>query len=166
MVSVGLARLSWSSLAMISSASNLDSSVNRGHKQTDANIMVRKGLRQGTKQEAVIQIKLLWDKMIDLQVEVSSWLSGVWTYSACCVRMPVVRTSPSLSGVPQGSVLGSTLFLIFINDLPDNLGFSVRLFADDCVLYRNASSLKDCEILQEDRDKLKQWEADWKMKFM
>ena len=44
---------------------------------------------------------------------------------------------PVLSGVPQGSVLGLVLFLIFINDLPDNIRSSVRLFADDCVLYRN-----------------------------
>ena len=44
---------------------------------------------------------------------------------------------PVLSGVPQRSVLGLILFLIFINDLSDNIRSSVHLFEDDCVLYRN-----------------------------
>ena len=47
---------------------------------------------------------------------------------------------PVLSGVPQRSVLGPVLFLIFIYDLPDNIRSSVRLFADDCVIYRNFKS--------------------------
>ena len=72
---------------------------------------------------------------------------------------------PVLSGVPQGSVLGPVLFLIFINDLPDNTRSPVRLFADDCVLYRNIFSLSDCEALQVDLDNLAQWESDWQMKF-
>ena len=50
---------------------------------------------------------------------------------------------PVLSGVPQESVLGPVLFLIFINDLPDNIRSSVRLFADDCFLYRNIKSPLD-----------------------
>ena len=75
---------------------------------------------------------------------------------------------PVLSGVPQGSVLGPVLFLIFINDLPDNISLirsSVCLFAEDCVLYRNIKSLIDCQILQDDLNSLVQWETDWQMKF-
>ena len=67
--------------------------------------------------------------------------------------------------MPQGSVLGPVLFLIFINNLPDNIRPSVPLFADDCVLYRTIHSLKDCLTLQEDLTSLGQWEADWQMKF-
>ena len=72
---------------------------------------------------------------------------------------------PVLSGVPQGSVLGLVLFLIFINGLPENIRPSVRLFADDCVLYMNIKSPMDCQILQDDLNSLAQWETDWQMKF-
>ena len=71
-----------------------------------------------------------------------------------------------LSGVPQGSVLGPVLFLIYINDLPDNIRSSVHMFAGECVLYMNIHSLQDCLILQEDLTSLGQWEAYWQMKFI
>ena len=71
---------------------------------------------------------------------------------------------PVLSGVHQGSVLGPVLFFIFINDLPENIRSSARLFADDCVLYRNIKSPMDCQILQDDLNSLAQWETNWQMK--
>ena len=94
---------------------------------------------------------------------ISSWLSE-------CSQKVVLDgqasdTVPVLSGVPQGSELGPVLFLIFINDLPDNIRSSVHLFADDCVLYRNIEYPIDCQILQDDLNSLSQWETDWQMKF-
>ena len=69
------------------------------------------------------------------------------------------------SGVPQGTVLGPLLFLMYINDLPDNLTSNVRLFADDCVIYRAISGDNDADLLQTDLDRLTAWESTWQMKF-
>ena len=54
------------------------------------------------------------------------------------------------SGVPQGTVLGPIMFLCHINDLPDYVNSSVRLFADDCLLYRTIKKEEDHLTLQAD----------------
>ena len=69
------------------------------------------------------------------------------------------------SGVPQGTVLGPTLFLIYINDIADIITSNIRLFADDCVLYRTINSTSDNITLQEDLNKLVHWSNIWQMDF-
>lgn len=75
------------------------------------------------------------------------------------------QPAPVLSGVPQGTVLGPILFLIYINDLPSNLQSDCRLFADDCILFRPILSKSDSDILQRDQDRLADWEDTWLMSF-
>ena len=65
------------------------------------------------------------------------------------------------SGIPQGSVLGPTLFVLFVNDLPDRIKSKLLLFADDTKLYTH----DDILTLQEDLDQLNEWTKKWLLTF-
>ena len=67
-----------------------------------------------------------------------------------------------LSGVPQGSVLGTCLFLFYINDIADNSTSTVRLFADDAIIVHKLKT--NTAALQEDLHKLDKWAKKWNMK--
>ena len=72
-----------------------------------------------------------------------------------------------MSGIPQGSVLGPICFVLYINDLPLSLSneSEIFLFADDTKNCRQIMNLNDCELLQEDIFKMKEWSDKWKLKF-
>ena len=61
------------------------------------------------------------------------------------------------SGIPQGSVLGPILFVIYINDLPDTVESDSYLFADDTKIFRISKGKDDKETLQDDLTKLEEW---------
>ena len=69
------------------------------------------------------------------------------------------------SGIPQGTVLGPLLFLCHINDLPLSVDSTIRLFADDCLIYREINSIEDKVQLQKDLDPLQDWAENWGMRF-
>ena len=66
--------------------------------------------------------------------------------------MALIPRGPQYSRVPHGTVLGPLLFLLYINDITHNIQSSIRLFADDCILYRyrHIKSGNDRTVLQQD----------------
>ena len=112
--------------------SNLDAAQNSDQKQTDVIIMdfAKKAF------DKVPHRRLLYKlEYYGIRGSTHKWISSWLSERSQKVVLDGQASDPVpvLSGVPQGSVLGPVLFLIFINDLPENIRSSVRLFTDDCV---------------------------------
>ena len=119
---------------------NLEGAHNRGHKLTDLIIMDFAKAFDDVPHRR-LAYKLEYYGIRNILQWITTWLSG--RKQKVVIDGVSSDPAPVLSGVPQGSVLGPILFLIFMNDLPDNINSTVRLFADDCVLYRNIRRSED-----------------------
>lgn len=96
------------------------------------------------------------------------WIKNWLSKRTLSVTINGTTSSPRaiLSGVPQGSVLGPLLFLIFINDMPDFISSgSLKLFADDSLLYLPIHHPSDANLLQQDLNCLLDWATSFQMKF-
>ena len=106
-------------------------------------------------------------KKMGFQGELLSWIENFLRNRR--QRVVLNQTESSwrrvYSGVPQGSVLGPILFLIYINDLPEYVKSSCKIFADDTKIYSKVDNENDARLVQEDIDKLVSWSQKWLLSF-
>ena len=94
---------------------------------------------------------------------IKQWLSG--RTSVVTVNSRTSSSFPVSSGVPQGSVLGPLLFLLYIDDITQNIESDIRLYADDALLCRNVENDDDALVFQRDIQNMFNWSQRWRMVF-
>ena len=96
-----------------------------------------------------------------------SWISNFLTNREQRVNIngKYSETRPVTSGIPQGSVLGPILFIIYINDLPDQVNSYLKIFADDTKIFRLITDIIDRQDLQHDLNKVLEWSHKWQLPF-
>ena len=117
--------------------------------------------------DKVPHVYLLKLKMVGIDGSLLSWIRDYLTNrrQRCIIEGCVSGWLPVTSGVPQGTILGPLLFLLYINDIADNLTSKMALFGDDCVLSREVQIREDQLELQNDLTKLIMWSTRWQMTF-
>ena len=93
-----------------------------------------------------------------------------WIESFLCNRKQRVKIKNTLSnpldvlsGVPQGSILGPILFLVYINDLPSLISSQNNIFADDTKLFTKVEHVNEADALQQDLNNITEWCSTWGM---
>ena len=98
---------------------------------------------------------------------INAWIKSFLTARIQTVVLDGISSdfASVISGVPQGSVLGPILFLLYINDIVKGIHGTVRLFADDTTIYMVIRSENDAARFQQDLDLLSEWGKTWMMEF-
>ena len=106
-------------------------------------------------------------KAYGIEGKILSWIEAFLSGREQVVRVngELSNPEPVISGIPQGSVLGPLLFVLYINDLPDVVKSNILLFADDTKIFQQVSSREDALLIQEDINALECWSDKWLLKF-
>ena len=86
-------------------------------------------------------------------------------HTSCGPRWRAIRSGKCKIWCAQQTVVGALLFLLYIDDIASNISSTIKLFADDCFLYRLIKTTNDTDIRQEDLAKLSDWSKIWLMNF-
>ena len=126
------------------------------------------------KRESVDAVFLDFDKVSHLHLiqnlhlysingQITSWIEDFLTarQQRVVVGGETSKWLDVTSGVPQGSILGPLLFIIYINDLPSSVTCNAEIFADDSVIYRRIVNPTDCFQLQQDINNVANWSNYW-----
>jgi hypothetical protein len=99
--------------------------------------------------------------------ELHDWIKAFLTNRSQEIVVNGSKSAPApvISGIPQGTVLGPVLFVVYINDLLDTVTSGGLMFADDTKIYRQITSLEDALQLQADINRLEDWSKLWKLHF-
>ena len=96
-----------------------------------------------------------------------SWLTDffIQRYQSVTVDGAHSKWCSVISGVPQGSILGPLLFIIYINDLSENINCNIKQYADDTKLYTTVKDNNDTFKFQRDLDTVAEWSNVWQLSF-
>ena len=106
--------------------------------------------------------------LIGFSSSATEWFASFLKHREQCVLLDGTTSAPLTpkSGIPQGTVLGPVLFLIFINDLPESTQSQCSIFADDTTLHTaDKSNISSCARLSSDLDTATSWAERWGMLF-
>lgn len=104
---------------------------------------------------------------IGIQGSLLTWIDGFLSHRRQRVQCDGAASHwiKVTSGVPQGSILGPLLFILYINDIGSGLSSHISLFADDCTIFKEISSRQDCDAPQADLNCLFSWTHKWQLSF-